>query len=462
MTRVFQVRHEQAPARYQRLENIINRFQQQGYDVVAEFLRSKSRRSARTAIGFSYPLDYLNEFIQQKYNGYDIQTILPELKSHDMTHFDVYKLLNSFVGYLQNETKNGSRLAPKSLINYIIAARSYFQYNDIEISPAKFKHKVSLPVLYNEDHDAIDADDIKNILHHCDNKRLKTYILVLASGGMRAIEALAMRECDVDFTGIDFADPNDTAGPATVRIRKEFAKTRTERHIFISNEAARYLHDWLEWKYRDRHSENKKLKNKIRSSDDLIFAKSQTAAGGYPQGLYNRILIEFQKAIQIAGYTTRREDGVYNRRLVSFHSFRRFVKTAIANRVSTDYSEFLLGHKKSTYYVNKRDELKQIYKEKCMRYLTFLDYPTLDATSKNFEAQLKGVVEQKDNEIGELKHRIAELESRALDTRQLTQLERFQQQLDELKQVINNNNNNKKEKTTAASSLKRRVNVFHE
>jgi integrase len=431
MTRVFQVRHQQAPARYQRLENIIERFQQQGYDVVANFLRSKSRRSHRTAIGFSYPLDYLNEFVQKYYKGYDIQTILPELRSGQT---DVYKLLDSFVGYLQSETKNGSKLAPKSLLNYIIAARSYFQANDVEISPAKFKHKVSLPVVYNADHDAIDADDIKNILHHCDNKRLKTYILVLASGGMRAIEALAMRECDVDF-GASLTDKDE---PATVRIRKEFAKTRAERHIFISNEAARYLHDWLEWKYRDRHAENKRLENKIRNKEDLIFSKSQTQTKEYPQGLYNRILIEFQKVIQIAGYTTRREDGVYNRRLVTFHSFRRFVKTAIANRVSTDYSEFLLGHKKSTYYVNKRQELKQIYKDKCIRYLTFLDYATLETTSKNFEVQLQAVL--KENE--ELKQRDKSNAERIANIEKMISI--FKPDLEEFQRKMQNYEANKK------------------
>jgi integrase len=87
-------------------------------------------------------------------------------------------------------------------------------------------------------------------------------LLVLASGGMRAVEALAIRESDVNFSDIDFSNPNDRNEPAKIRIRKEYAKTRTERHIFISNEAARYLHDWIEWKYRDRHAENKNLTNK--------------------------------------------------------------------------------------------------------------------------------------------------------------------------------------------------------
>ncbi|MFL6458831.1 MAG: hypothetical protein ACJ71G_17925 [Nitrososphaeraceae archaeon] len=76
------------------------------------------------------------------------------------------------------------------------------------------------------------------------------------------------------------------------------------------------------------------------------------------------------------------------------------MKTTIANQTrNSDYSEWFLGHKKSSYYTNKLDELKRIYKEDCMKYLTFLDFPTVEATGRTFEAQLK----QKDKEIEELK-----------------------------------------------------------
>ena len=85
--------------------------------------------------------------------------------------------------------------------------------------------------MYREDEQAIDSNDIKEILHHCNNRRLKAYLLVLASGGMRAIEALAIRECDIDFSGINFSDPNDRSNPAGIRIRKDTQKLE-QRGIF--------------------------------------------------------------------------------------------------------------------------------------------------------------------------------------------------------------------------------------
>jgi integrase len=428
-----------------KFEKAINKCKAKGFNIVADFLSTKARKSKRTAIVYSIPLEYLNRFIQQNYKGYDIQTILPLVKRSEqvkgegdiVVDYDIYKLLNSFVTYLQNGTKNGADLTSKTIDNYMISARSYFQYNDIDISPAKFKYKISMPPIYREDEQAIDSTDIKEILNHCSIRRLNAYLLVLASGGMRAVEALAIRECDIDFSLINFADRTDRSEPAKIRIRKEYAKTRTERYIFISNEAARYLHDWIEWKYRDRHAENKNLQNKIRNPDDLVFS---TTSNKDPNAIYFKVLLEFQKLLaRIAGLESRKEDGVYKRRKVTFHSFRRFVKTTIANQTRNDaYSEWFLGHKKSPYYTNKPEELRRIYKEDCMKYLTFLDYPTLEATGRSYEAKLK----EKDIEIEALKQQVSSLKQRdSMNTDAIGSLtDKFMQLVSEVEELKKKSN----------------------
>jgi integrase len=420
---------------HNRFDNLINKYRTRGLDAVADFLTTKARKSKRTVLTFSFVIDYLNKFIIQNYQGYDIQTILPLLKSESEKKIDVYKLLNNFVSYLQNDTANGSNLSPATLNLYISAAKSYFQFNDIDIHPSRFKYRVSLPTVRREDERAIDSNDIKEILHHCNNRRLRAFILVLASGGMRASEALAIREIDIDF-GSSLTDKNESV---KVKIRKEYSKTRTERHIFISNEAARYLHEWIEWKYRDRTAERKyyQLKNRARSENDLIFS---TVNATDPYGIYFKMSVEFQKALEAAGLASRKEDGVYKRRKITFHSFRRFVKTTIANQTrNSDYSEWFLGHKKSSYYTNKPDELRRIYTEDCMRYLTFLDYPTVEATGRSFEAQLK----QKDKEIEALKQQIRqvsemkELELQQLKQREVVNMDAIRLLSDQVQQVMN-------------------------
>ena len=132
---------------------------------------------------------------------------------------------------------------------------------------------------------------------------------------------------------------------------------------------------------------------------------------------------EFRQALKAAGFITSKQDGVYKRRIITFHSFRRFVKTTISNQFNSDYSEWFLGHSKSPYYTNKSEELKKIYQDKCMRYLTFLDYPMLEATTKDIESRLEAVISQKDKEIAELKLKVQELNRVTIRTDKLDILE---------------------------------------
>ena len=72
---------------------------------------------------------------------------------------------------------------------------------------------------------------------------------------MRAVEALAIRLKDIDFT----------VGPTKIHIRKEYSKTKTARDIYISDEATQYLRQWINWKY------NNEERPRIKDDDDLVF-----------------------------------------------------------------------------------------------------------------------------------------------------------------------------------------------
>jgi RecA-family ATPase len=84
---------------------------------------------------------------------------------------------------------------------------------------------------------------------------------------------------------------------------------------------------------------------------------------------------------------------------MQLYFLRRFAKTTISDCSGKEYSEWFLGHAKSSYYVNKPNVRAATYAEKCMKYLTFLDYSTLEVAEKRVEAQLA----QKDKEIEVMK-----------------------------------------------------------
>jgi hypothetical protein len=132
--------------------------------------------------------------------------------------------------------------------------------------------------------------------------------------------------------------------------------------------------------------------------DDLVFTIYKSTK---PSGIYIKILEEFEKLLALTGLDKRKEGGVQKRREITFHSLRRFVKTVISDQTNKDYSEWFLGHYKSPYYTKKEPDRRETYSTKCMRYLTFLDYKTLELTGKGIEAQLS----EKEKEIQVLRLR---------------------------------------------------------
>jgi integrase len=390
------------------------------YPKVRTFLESVARGSKNSKRSYRIGLKHLQCFLSSNsiipyinYNNLD--TILLALQSNTIS---VYELLDNFVSYLVNMPRQPP-IAPTSIDLYIYAVRSYLQYHDIDINPSKFRRRVKLPKVHREDERPIDASDIRNILLACNNRRLKAYILVLASGGMRAIEALAIRYRDVDFS----------ISPTRVHLRKEFTKTKTTRDIYISDEATTYLKQWLGWKYREeRILKTGKRTTTTPMPDELVFSPF---IGSNPESMYQKLVQEFHKQLEVLGLNARKENSM--RGIITFHSFRRFVKSVISDSVNQDYSEWFLGHRKSPYYVKKEHELREIYRARCMHHLTFLDY---DAALQSGGRTAEMKLQEKEREIEQLR----ELESMSMDAiRQLSErLMQLEARFDKKQHLINN------------------------
>ena len=296
--------------------------QLESFPKVKVFLESIARNSIKSKRSYSSGLSLLQTFlnskeVNQRYQGYmhdyNCETILQPLSENKV---NVYELLDGFVSYLLS-AKPG--MTPKSIRLYLAAVRSYFGFYDIDVIPSKFRRKVKVPKYYREDEEPLNADDIRKILLHCNNRRLKAYLLTLASGGMRTVEALAIRLKDIEF-----------GSPTKIHIRKEYAKTRVSRDIYISDEATQYLEQWLDWKYKNGQN-GKNSGNPNRNQDDLVFTHYSTD----PNVIYVKIYEEFKKLLSIARMDERKEG--MRRRKYTLHSMRRFVKSIISNQVNQDF-----------------------------------------------------------------------------------------------------------------------------
>ncbi|MFL6491479.1 MAG: tyrosine-type recombinase/integrase [Nitrososphaera sp.] len=176
-----------------------------------------------------------------------LDDVINELKKNGNNNkIDPYELLSGFVAYLEEEEHIEN---PNTIRYFVATARNFLEYNDIEISPRKFKLKVRLPKAVIRHKEAISKEEICEILLKCSNIKLKTYLMLLASTGMRATEALALRHKDFDF---DDENKNNNHRQAFVRIRGEFTKTRTDRYVFLTREMVEQCKAWTDFKYRRR------------------------------------------------------------------------------------------------------------------------------------------------------------------------------------------------------------------
>ena len=105
------------------------------------------------------------------------------------------------------------------------------------------------------------------------------YVMGAAAVMMRAGEALGIRIKDINFS----------TSPTKVHIRKEFSKTRVARNIYVSDEATKYLKDWISWKYRVRKRQEvvrDDIKKQVVVRDDDIIFQVQKNSYEYAFHLY--------------------------------------------------------------------------------------------------------------------------------------------------------------------------------
>lgn len=249
----------------------------------------------------------------------NLETVLVSVQRQEI---NIYELLDRFISYLLQKN-----LSIPSISLYVSAVKSYFEYYDIDVIPSKFRRRVKMPKHYREDEQPIDAQDIRSLLLKCNNRRLKAYILVLASSGLRAIEASALRLQDIDFT----------TSPTKVHVRKEFSKTKTPRDVYISQEATAYLQDLIKWKYREKPSQ----------PDNLVFG-IYFIKNAKPKRIYSRLIQEFEKLLSVAGMDQRKDNS--RRHRITLHSLRRFTNSILSDNVSSQYADWFLGHASRSVY----------------------------------------------------------------------------------------------------------------
>ena len=386
--------------------------------LLQQYIKSVSVMNKQTANEYYDRLIIFERFLKSQYgDNINLDKLVEGLKEGKI---DTYEILGNYCIYLQES----NTIHTTTLKQRVVTAKNFLEYNDIDISPRKFKLKIRLPKNIKRNREAIDKNDIINILNSCSEIRLKTYVMLLACTGLRATEALSIRVKDLNL--------ESSSQQAKVIIRGEYTKTKVDRYVFLTREMAEQFKKWLGYKYRKRRvcgrdKDTGELIDEYRTPEktqnDLVFSirnnyyktkksnNNNRLQRSKPQNNYYYMTTLFAKTLDRIGMGSR-EDTNERRRKITLHSFRRFVKTTISDLGYSDYSEWFIGHAGSTYWQKKDSEKAEIFK-KIEPYLTFLNISQLNRQGADLETkieELQGINQLLTNKQNEREEQIKNLE----------------------------------------------------
>ena len=353
------------------------------------YIKNMRVMNFNTANEYQFRLSQFEKFVSSHYNNSTIDKLIDDIIQSKL---DPYEILSDYCIYLQETGLHSSTLK-----NRVITVKNFLEFNDVDISPRKFKLKVKFPKNIRRIKEALDKNDITNILNSCSDIKLKTYVMLIASTGMRAVEGLSIRIKDIDFDSF----------PVKVTIRGENTKTKEDRYVFLTSETVEQIKKWIDYKHRERRicykdQETGKSIEEYRTPqkdvNDFLFSVRQidennndaTNSFNRINNLYTTLVIQFEKTLDRNGMGAR-EEGIKTRRIrrkITLHSLRRWVKTTISDLGYADYSEFFIGHIGSTYWRKKDREKAEIF-QKIEPYLTFLNVPQLDRQGADLQTKIE-------------------------------------------------------------------------
>lgn len=313
--------------------------------------------------------------------------------------------------YLTNFKKclNDKKKAPKTQGVALSTIKSFYKTFDIQLSSSLGKTKKRLTL--REHQTFLTKDDVKTLLTHASNLRMKAIILTMATSGMAKNEILNLRLKDIAFV---------KDGIGVVTMRRE--KSQVDYTTFISPEATMAINAYLDERNRDPYLKVKSPSDyvfvtygaKLKSGEKITDKKGSKIAD---QTFVN----EFKKLGEDLGYGNGKGYFVKSRS----HAFRKFFASTLENAgMPKNKIDFMLGHTPSgndlAYFKTDVEALKPLY-VKFLPYLTFektievrsldtQDAKRLEELAKENE-KLKAKLNTKDSETQELKTRLDRLES---------------------------------------------------
>jgi integrase len=250
----------------------------------------------------------------------------------------------------------------------------------IKIDSEDLKHIVKVPKIVKIREKALDKEIISRLLRNAKPK-LQTVILVAVSSGMRIGEIVRLKISDVDFA----------QNPVKVYLRAETTKTRESRECFLTSEAANALRDYLK-RY---HGWFEGMNNPQVGKE--IFSTIYRHRGPFiAESIIKTLQTELRDLVRsIPDLNVKDENG---RQSIHLHSFRKYFRTVVGNKVGRDFAEAIIGHGfyMDTYYQLSDEKKKEMYLE-VESLLTISDFKSVESNMKQINDKYQNLEMKFDN-----------------------------------------------------------------
>jgi hypothetical protein len=262
--------------------------------------------------------------------GYSPDAIIKDLKPGGIAVDPVR--LQTHTGFLSDylATLQDQGLTPGVIVNRVKAAKAFYYSNGVKIELAE---KLSRRITYKDR--APTSEELTKVLDAADIRE-KVIVTMLALGGFR-IETLSK----LKYRHVK-EDMERNKIPIHVHVEIDIVKGKyAEFDTFLGSEAVNCLKLYFE----QRRVGTRRIPAEVLMDDSPLIRDVTSKAPKHIQPKQIHVLIH---QLYVKTGLTKHRNGHYDLRV---HSIRKFFKTQLtALGLQTDYVEYFMGHKISTYH----------------------------------------------------------------------------------------------------------------
>jgi len=232
------------------------------------------------------------------------------------------RYLDNHLNRYGNPTTNSTKRVRLSVL------KGFFRSCGIKIHHEDIREYVKIGRKMRVQKFALDQEIISKIIEKIDKFEFKTLTVLLASTGMRVMEAITLQPSDFDFG----------SNPVAITISAKQTKTNESRTVYLTSECNAMIEQLIRTKPQNQR---------------FLFGKPSN-----PASIYVLYGYSMRKALRKLNLHKILDNG-FNQ--ITIHSFRSFFRTYAGHLISRDFAESFIGHR---FYLSEYENMPVEEKKK--------------------------------------------------------------------------------------------------